>query len=123
MKESQISGMIIDAAMKIHKLFGPGLLETAYQACLKYELSNQSLSVEADKSVPISYEGTQLYAGFRVDLMVEDLVLVELEVADEITPVHEAKLQSYLKLSGKQLGLLINFKVLRLKEGIRRFSN
>lgn len=106
--------------MKVHSLLGPGLLESAYQACLFHELINQDFHVLAQIGLPVIYEGERIELGYRIDLLVEDLVVVELKCVEAIHPVHEAQLLSYLRLSGKQVGLLINFHVARLKDGIRR---
>jgi len=106
--------------MKVHSLLGPGLLESAYQACLFHELINQDFHVLAQVGLPVIYEGERIELGYRMDLLVENLVVVELKCVEAIHPVHEAQLFSYLRLSGKQVGLLINFHVARLKDGIRR---
>jgi GxxExxY protein len=120
---NEISGQIVDAAMKVHSTLGPGLLESAYEACLKYELGKRGFQIESQKKLPLVYDGIEIDAGFRVDLMVENKVIVELKAVDKIAPVHEAQLLSYLKITGKSLGLLINFNVCRLKDGIRRMVN
>lgn len=117
---NRITGGVIGAAMKVHSLLGPGLLESAYQACLFHELINQDFHVLAQIGLPVIYEGERIELGYRIDLLVEDLVVVELKCVEAIHPVHEAQLLSYLRLSGKQVGLLINFHVARLKDGIRR---
>jgi GxxExxY protein len=117
---NRITGGVISAAMKVHSLLGPGLLESAYQACLFHELINQSFHVLAQVGLPVIYEGERIELGYRIDLLIEDLVVVELKCVEAIHPVHEAQLLSYLRLSGKQVGLLINFHVARLKDGIRR---
>jgi GxxExxY protein len=117
---NEISGSIISAAMRVHTALGPGLLESAYQACLKHELEEQGFRVESELALPIRYEKITLDAGYRIDLLVDNLVIVELKAVTAITPVHEAQLLSYLKLGGKPLGLIINFHVKRLKDGIKR---
>jgi GxxExxY protein len=117
---NEISGEIVDAAMKVHTALGPGLLESAYEACLKHELIKRGLRVESQVSLPIQYDGVKIDAGYRMDLLVEDAVVVELKSIDRIAPIHAAQLMSYMKLSGKRLGLLINFNVLHLKDGIER---
>jgi len=121
-RENQISAIILDAAIAVHTALGPGLLESAYQACLSYELTARTKSTNSGP-LPIKYRGVFLDAAYRIDLLVEDLVIVELKAIDRIMPIHEAQLLSYLKLSGKRLGLLINFHVLRLKEGYKRIVN
>lgn len=105
----------------MHTALGPGLLESAYQACLAFELREMGFRVAAEVPLPISYNGVQLDCGYRLDLVVEDLVVVELKAVEAILPVHRAQMISYLKLSHKSLGLLINFNVTHLREGIRRF--
>ncbi len=123
MEINDVSGHIVDAAMKVHSALGPGLLESAYEACLKYELSKRGLQVISQQMLPVVYEGVKIDTGYRVDLLVEDAVMVELKAVDKIASIHEAQLLSYLKLSGKRLGLLINFNVLYLKDGIKRMAN
>jgi GxxExxY protein len=117
---NQVSGIIVNAAMRVHSLIGPGLLESAYQACLTRELRKRGLAVESQVGLPVIYEGERLDLGYRIDLLVENLVIVEIKCVEAIHPVHEAQLLSYLRLSGKNVGLLINFHVARLKDGIRR---
>jgi GxxExxY protein len=119
----QVSHAIIPAAMRVHSELGPGLLESTYQVCLQHELTKAGLQSEAQLGLPVFYDGVQLDLGYCIDLHVEDLVVVELKSVDAIAPVHQAQLLSYLKLSGKSLGLLINFSVVHLKDGIRRFVN
>jgi GxxExxY protein len=120
---NEISGAIVDAAMKVHSALGPGLLESAYEACLKYELSKRGLKVLSQVILPLVYDGVTIDVGYRLDLLVEDEVIVELKAIDKITSLHEAQIISYLKLSKKKLGLLINFNVERLKGNIHRFAN
>jgi GxxExxY protein len=120
---NQISGAVVDAALKVHSQLGPGLLESAYKACLARELRKRGFHVAAEVGLPLVYEGEKLELGYRIDLLVEDLVIVEIKCVDGIHPVHEAQLLSYLRLSGKSVGLLINFHVARLKEGIKRMVN
>jgi GxxExxY protein len=123
MELNEISGQIVDAAMKVHSALGPGLLESAYEACLVHELRKRGLHVESQSPLPVSYEGLKLDVGYRIDLLVEGAVIVELKAIDRFAPIHEAQLLSYLRLSKRQLGLLINFNVLHLKEGIKRMAN
>ena len=126
MELNKISEEIIGAAMQVmqvHTVLGPGLLESAYEACLKYELEKNGLKVSSQVGLPIIYDGIQIDLGYRLDLLVEDAVIVELKAVKELIPLHEAQLLSYLKLSGFQLGLLINFNVVCLKHGIKRMVN
>ena len=118
-----ITGIIIDAAMKVHSALGPGLLESAYAACLKYELSKRNLVVESQVILPVFYDGTRIDAGYRIDLLVENEIILELKAVEKIIPIHNAQLLSYLKLSNKQVGLLLNFNVLHLEDGITRVVN
>lgn len=118
---NEVSRIIVDAAMKVHSALGPGLLESAYEVCLAHELRKAGLHVQTQVALPIVYDGVRVDAGYRIDLLVHDLVLVELKCVEAITEVHKAQVISYLKLSGKNLGLIINFKVAHLKDGIRRF--
>ena len=119
----EISHAIITAAMRVHSELGPGLLESTYEACLRYELQNAGLFCEAQLGLPVVYHGVKLDLGYRIDLLVHGLVIVEIKSVEAISPVHQAQVISYLKLSGKSLGLLINFNVVHLKDGIRRFVN
>ena len=123
MDQNQITEKIIGAAMKVHSALGPGLLESAYQACLLYELIEQGLNVESEVVLPVVYEGQKIDAGYRLDLLVEGQVIVELKAVEKILPIHEAQLITYLKLSGCQVGLLINFNVKHLRDGITRRVN
>ncbi len=123
MELNKISGLIIDSAIKVHTLLGPGLLESAYEACLKHELSNRGLKVIAQLSLPVSYDGMTIDTGYRLDLLVEDSVIIEIKAVEQLMQIHDAQLITYLKLSDKKLGLLINFNVTRLKHGIKRLVN
>jgi GxxExxY protein len=116
-----ITGQIIGAAIEVHRHLGPGLLESAYETCLAYELTQRGLHVQRQKALPIVYKQINLEQGYRIDLLVENLVIVELKVVEALTTVHEAQLLSYLKFSGCPVGLLINFNVQLLKDGIKRF--
>ncbi|HEY7403963.1 MAG TPA: GxxExxY protein [Candidatus Angelobacter sp.] len=122
-RENQISGVVLDAAIAVHNALGPGLLESAYQACLAYELRSRGLRVETQVPLPIKYREVFVDAPYRLDILIEDLVVIEIKAAERLLPVHEAQLLSYLKLSGKRLGLLINFHVVRLKDGYKRIVN
>ncbi len=123
MELNEISGQIVDAAMKVHSALGPGLLENAYEACLEHELNKRGLRVERQVGLPVVYDGVQIDLGYRLDLVVEGAVIVELKSVEKVAPIHEAQLLSYLKPSSKKLGLLINFNVLHLKDGIKRMAN
>mgnify|MGYP003701067131 CR=1 FL=1 len=123
MEINQVSGAIVDAAMKVHSALGPGLLESAYEACLIYELRKRSLTVASQVSLPVVYDGVKIDAGYRIDLLVENAVVVELKTVERILPVHQSQLLSYLRLSNKQLGLIINFHVLHLRDGVKRIVN
>jgi GxxExxY protein len=109
--------------MRVHSELGPGLLESTYQVCLQHELKKAGFRSETQVGLPVFYDGVHLDLGYRIDLLVEDLVVVELKSIDAIAPIHQAQLLSYLKLSGKSLGLLINFNEVHLKDRIRRFVN
>ena len=123
MQTNGITGQIVDAAMKVHTALGPGLLENAYEACLAHELKKRGLEVERQKELPIQYDGQTIDAGYRLDLLVDNTVIVELKAVADIAPIHHAQIISYLKLGKKPVGLLINFNVQRLKDGIKRFAN
>jgi GxxExxY protein len=120
---NEISGVVVDAAMKVHSALGPGLLESAYEACLVYELRKRGLSVLVNASLPVMYDGVRIELGYRIDVLVEGIIVVELKAISTLLPIHEAQLLSYLRLSGRRVGLLINFHVLRLKDGIKRMVN
>lgn len=117
---SWCSGRVVDAAMKVHAALGPGLLESAYEACLAHELRSRGLHVATQVPLPVVYAGTRIDVGFRVALLVEDAVVVEVKAIAKVLPIHEAQLLSYLRLSRRRVGLLVNFHVPRLKDGIRR---
>lgn len=123
MSARDLSHQIIKCALKVHSVLGPGLLESAYEACLLYELRKASFNVASQVALPVVYENVKLDLGYKIDIVVEDLVLLELKAIEEISPVHRAQLLSYLRLSKKSLGLLINFNVTHLKEGIHRVLN
>jgi len=118
-----LSGLIIEAAMKVHSALGPGLLENVYESCLIHELRKIGLKVIAQLALPVIYDGVTIDVGYRVDLIVEDCIIIELKTVEKILPIHEAQLLSYLKLSGRKLGLLINFDVVHLKNGSKRMAN
>ena len=115
-----ISRKIIGGAIEVHRALGPGLLESAYETCLAYELAGIGLAVERQKQLPISYKDIELDTAYRLDLLVERKVIVELKAVEQIFPIHKTQLLTYLKLSGLELGLLINFNVKVLRDGISR---
>lgn len=117
---NEITRAVIGAAISVHRVLGPGLLESAYEACLAYDLSDLGFKVERQKALPVKYRGVFLDCGYRIDLLVEGKVVVELKAVERLERIHEAQLLSYLKLSGCKVGLLINFNVRVLKNGIRR---
>ena len=117
---NKITGAIISCAIAVHRELGPGLLESAYEACLTYELIEREILAERQKALPVTYREVSLDCGYRIDLLVENQVIVELKTVESLAPIHEAQLLSYLKLSGCAVGLLINFNVRVLKNGIRR---
>ena len=120
---NQITNRIISASIDVHRVLGPGLLESAYEACLAYELAERGLKVELQKPLPIIYKEVKLDGGYRLDLVVQQAVVVEIKAVDRLNPIHEAQLLSYLRLSGYKVGLLINFNVTVLKNGLRRMVN
>ncbi|WLT32147.1 GxxExxY protein [Geothrix sp. PMB-07] len=120
-QEERIASLIVDAAIKVHPALGPGLLESVYETCLSHELRHRGLQVEAQVPVPIRYEGLTLDGGFRLDLLVEGLAVIELKALEKLLPVHDAQLLTCLKLSGRRLGFLLNFNVPVMKNGISRF--
>jgi GxxExxY protein len=113
----------VDAAIAVHSALGPGLLESAYEACLVYELRKRGLTVEAQVPLPIVYQAVRLEIGYRLDLLVDNAIIIELKACEAIAPVHRVQLLSYLKLSNKPLGLLLNFHVALMKDGIVRVRN
>lgn len=123
MDVNDITGEIVRASIKVHTALGPGLLESAYRACLKHDLTRRQLRVETEVTQPITYDGLSLDVGYRLDLLVEDTVIVELKVVEKLMPVHQSQLLSYLRLSNRPVGLLLNFKVWRMTEGIKRLVN
>jgi len=123
MNLNEISRDIVDAAMKVHSTLGPGLLESAYEGCLIYELRKRGHMVLHQVSLPATYDGIKIDVGYRIDLLVDEAVIIELKCVEKLLPIHEAQLLTYLKLSGKKIGLLINFNVPHLKDGIKRLVN
>lgn len=123
MTENEISKIVFESALKVHRILGPGLLESAYEECLFYELKKFNLKVEKQKALPLFYEDVRLDVGYRIDIIVEDKFIVEVKSVETLNNVHLAQLLTYLKLSDCKLGLLINFNVKLLKEGVRRVVN
>lgn len=123
MTENEIAHQILDSAYRVHSKLGPGLFESVYEAALAYELAQRGLNVSRQFPIPVIYESIQIEAGFRADLLVEGKVIVELKSIEAIAPVHHKQLLTYLRLSNTRLGLLLNFNVPRLKEGITRLVN
>jgi GxxExxY protein len=117
-----VATKIVDAAFRVHSDLGPGLLESIYETCLDHELRKRGLKISKQVPIPIVYDTLRIDPGLRLDLLVEDLVTVEIKAIDRMSPVFEAQILSYLKLSKKRLGLLINFNVARIRDGIRRFA-
>jgi GxxExxY protein len=120
LRVNDITGVIVNSAMKVHSVLGPGLLESAYQACLAHELRTRGLNVATQVGLPVIYEGQKLEVGYRIDVVVETRVVVEVKSVEAIHPIHQAQLLSYMRLSGIAVGLLINFNVLHLRDGIKR---
>ena len=123
MTENEISSIIIGAGIEVHKVLGPGLLESAYKECLFYKLSQSGLFVEKEKPMPLIFEGIRLECGYRIDLLVENKVVIETKTVEALNDLHLAQTLTYMKLGNYKLGLLMNFKVLLLKDGIKRVIN
>ena len=123
MATNDLGDCIIGCAMKVHSALGPGLLESAYEVCLAYELSKAGLDVGRQIALPVIYEDIHLEAGYRLDLLVNDAVIVELKVVEKLLPIHTAQVLSYLKLSNRKLGYLFNFNVIHMRDGIKRIVN
>jgi GxxExxY protein len=121
--ENELSHLIVGSALKVHTALGPGLLESAYEACLQYELIKTGLRVEAQKALPLVYESVKLECGYRIDLLVESKVIIEVKSIETVAEIHFAQVLTYLRLSGLRLALLMNFNVLHMKDGIRRIVN
>jgi GxxExxY protein len=122
MELEKLTSDILEAAMKVHSHLGPGMLESIYQSCLKHELTKRAFDVESEVWLPVIYEDLRLEGAFKADLIVNGLVVIELKVVEKILAVHKAQLLSYLKMSGKPVGLLLNFNVVHLREGICRMT-
>ncbi len=123
MNENEISKIVFDAALRVHRSLGPGLLESAYEECLYYELQKSGLKVEKEKPLPLIYEEVRLEIGFRVDIIIENKFIIEIKAVEALNDVHLAQVLTYLKLSGCKLGMLINFNVSLIKNGIKRVVN
>ena len=119
-EEDRIAAAVVDAGFQVHKALGPGLLESAYEECLAFELAERGLSVRRQVGMPITYKSVQLEAGYRIDLIIQSLVIVEIKAIEQIQRVHQAQLMTYLRLSGCRLGFLVNFTVPVFKNGVRR---
>jgi len=122
-KDSELSGVVIGAAIEVHRHLGPGLLESAYESCLCRELELQGLSVARQVPLPVIYKGLSLDCGYRLDLVVNDELIVELKTVEKVLDIHKAQLLTYLKLTGRRLGLLINFNLPYLRDGVHRIIN
>ncbi len=122
MTDNELTHTIIGAAIEVHRQLGPGLLESAYEECLARELTVRGLGYQRQKAVPVVYKEVKLECGYRMDILVEDRIVLELKSVEALNPVHEATILTYLRLSGRSLGLLINFNVAILKDGIRRYK-
>jgi len=122
-RENDLSKLIIGAAIEVHRALGPGLLESAYEECLCFELRELNLSFERQLALPVRYKSVQLDCGYRLDIVVEKCVILELKTVEELAPIHEAQLLTYLKLSEVRLGILLNFNAPIMKDGIRRIVN
>jgi GxxExxY protein len=120
---NELTGEVIGAAIEVHKTLGPGLLESAYEECLCRDLELRNISFERQKELPIEYKGVKLDSGYRLDIVVADKLLLELKACENLEPIHEAQLLTYLKLTGIKIGLLINFHIPSLKDGIKRIAN
>jgi GxxExxY protein len=123
MKHNEISGIIVDVALHVHRELGPGLLESVYQKVMAHELRKRGLHVEEEVPIPVQWDGERMEVGFRADLIVEDMIIVELKSVERVTPVFKKTLLTYLRIAGKRLGLLINFNEELLKNGITRIVN
>lgn len=123
MNAEDASRVVVDSAMRVHTVLGPGLLESVYTACLTQELRKRGLAVRCEVPVPVVYEEIKLDAGYRLDMLVEESLIVELKAVECLAPIHQAQMLTYLKLSQKRLGLLINFNVVHLRDGIKRVIN
>jgi GxxExxY protein len=119
----EVAKLIVDSAIKVHRALGPGLLESAYQECLAYELRKHGLQIDCEDSLPLMYDGLRIDAGYRVDMIVEKCILIENKTVDHLAPIHEAQLLTYLKLMDYRIGFLLNWNVVLMKNGIKRMLN
>ena len=119
----RIASVVVDAMLKVHRALGPGLLESTYQACLAHELGIRGIAVRCEVSLPVNYDGILIEAGYRIDMLVADCIIVENKSVQTLAPIHEAQLLTYLKLSGHRLGFLVNWNVPLIKDGIKRMVN
>ena len=122
MKFNDLSTKVIGCALEVHRNLGPGLLESAYEHCLAHELSLANIPFELQRGIPVEYKGVKLECVYRIDILIDDQIIIELKAVEELMPIHEAQLLTYMKLTNISLGLLINFNVKLLKNGIRRFK-
>jgi GxxExxY protein len=118
-----VAKVVVDAIVKVHRALGPGLLESTYQVCLAHELRNRQLDARSEVCLPVRYEGIEIEAGYRIDTLVEECIIVEIKSVQTLAPIHEAQLLTYLKLSGHRLDLLVNWNVPLIKDGIKRLVN
>jgi GxxExxY protein len=123
MNENELSKIVVDCIFKVHKNIGPGLLESAYEECLFYELSKTDLHIERQKPLPLFYESIKMEIGYRLDFLIESKLVIEVKAVEAINDVHKAQVITYLKLSGCKLGLLVNFNGVLIKDGIKRIVN
>lgn len=123
MEIEKIASEIVDAAIKVHKALGPGLLESAYQQCLIYELKKRGLKVDSEVAMPVTYDGMKIDAGYRMDIVVDGSIVIENKTVEKLLPIHQAQLLTYLKLGGYRLGFLFNWNVTIMKDGIKRIVN
>lgn len=123
MEIEEVARIVVDASIKVHRALGPGLLESAYQKCLTYELRKRGLQVDCEVELPVMYDGQQIDVGYRIDMLVEKSVIVENKTVDQLTPIHQAILLTYLRMSNLHLGFLLNWKVVLMKHGIKRMVN
>lgn len=121
LSDGDLTDLILGSAIEVHRNLGPGLLESTYETCLEFELRRRQMKVERQKALPVVYKGNRLDCDYRLDLLIEDRVIVELKAVETVLPLHEAQLLTYLKLAGLHVGLLLNFNVVLMKDGIHRF--
>lgn len=123
MNIEEVGKAVIGSAIKVHRVLGPGLLESAYQKCLEYELRKTGLRVECELALPVQYESLHIDAGYRIDMLIENLIIIENKAVERLLPIHEAQLLTYLKMKGCHLGFLLNWNVPALRDGIKRMVN